>query len=82
MNTIVSIPGQILIGVLLAAILAIVLLIGWSVNRKRSQNIWQLPMLLKERYDKGEIFKKEYEDVKREIEKPLDQLNYYLKIYR
>jgi uncharacterized membrane protein len=82
MDTITSSLGPILIVVSLFVILAIVLFIGWTVNRQKFQSIGQLPRLLKERYDKGEIPKKEYEDIKREIEKPLNQLKYYLKIYK
>jgi uncharacterized membrane protein len=82
MDTIISSLGPVLIVVSLFVILAIVLFIGWIVNRQRLQNIGQLPRILKEKYDNREISKKEYEDVKREIEEPLHQLKYFLKIYR
>ncbi len=80
-NTIMSSLGLILLLVLLLVIFAIILFIGWRVNRQRFQYIGQLPLLLKEKYYKGEISKKEYEDIKRDIEDPIRQLKYYLKIY-
>ncbi len=82
MNITTSYLGQILIDVSFIAILAIVLFIGWIINRKRIMNIEQLPLLLKERYYRGEISKREYEDIKMDIKERLDQLKYYLKIYK
>lgn len=80
-NTVISSWGPILIAVLLVLILAMVFLIGWRVNRPRSYSIGAFQKTLKARYEREEIPKKEYEDIKREIEEPLYQLNYYLKIY-
>ena len=80
-NIIISSLGPILIVVLMVAILAIVSLIGWRVNRPGSYNVEAFLRILKVKYDGGKIPKKEYEDIKREMEEPLYRLKYYLKIY-
>ena len=56
-------PWDILVtALILLSILAIVFLIGWKVNKPRSQiiNLEGSFGELKERYDRGEISKKEY----------------------
>ncbi|MFC2159417.1 hypothetical protein ACFLQS_01725 [Actinomycetota bacterium] len=81
-ESVISNLGQILIVISLIIIFALVLSIGWIVNKQSSKNITQLPKLLKERYDNREISKKEYEDIKRDIKEPLQQLRYYFRVYR
>ncbi|MCL4378790.1 MAG: SHOCT domain-containing protein [Actinobacteria bacterium] len=67
-----------------AIIIGIIFLIVWLVRRasysgesmpKTSEAI----VILKERYARGEIIKKEFEDVKKEITGPLLQYKNYLK---
>ena len=80
-NTIMSSFGPILLLVSLLVIFAIILFIGWRVNRPRSYNVEAFLGALKASYDGGKISKKEYEDIKREMEEPLNKLKYYSKMY-
>ncbi|GAH62431.1 unnamed protein product [marine sediment metagenome] len=74
--------GTLVIALILLSILAIVFLIGWKVNRTYPQSIEGLFRELKERYDRGEISKKEYEDIKRDTFKSVFQLKNYLKLFK
>ena len=80
-NTMMSSFGPIILLVSLLLIFVIILFVGWRVNRPRSYNIEEFLRTLKFSYNGGKITKKEYEDIKREMEEPLYKLKYYLKIY-
>ena len=74
--------GFTVISFFLFAILAIVLLIDWKLNRTSPQSIEGFLNVLKEKYREGEIPKKEYEDIKNEIKEPLLQIKNYMKLYK
>ncbi|MQY75962.1 MAG: hypothetical protein GH148_10640 [Clostridia bacterium] len=74
--------GTLVIALILLSILAIVFLIGWKVNRTYPQSVEGLFRELKERYDRGEISKKEYEDIKRDTFESVFQLKNYLKLFK
>ena len=74
--------GLTAIALFLLAILALVLLIGWKVNRTSPQSIEGFLKVLEERYNEGEIPRKEYEDIKSEIKEPLRQIKNFMKIYK
>ncbi|MHB1276146.1 MAG: SHOCT domain-containing protein [Candidatus Humimicrobiaceae bacterium] len=67
-----------------AIIIGIIFLIVWLV-RRASYSSESIPKtneaieILKERYAKGEITKKEFEDIKNEINEPLLQYKNYLR---
>ncbi len=77
-----SIWGLSVIAFFLVAALAVVLLVGWKVNRASPQSIEGFLRILKERYREGEIPKKEYEDIRNEIKEPLLQIKNYMKLYK
>ena len=81
-NAVTAYWVQIIFAVTFITILAIVLFVGWKFNRKEPYRAEEFLRSIAVRYRKGEIPRKEYEDIKREIKDPLDQLNYYLKVYR
>ncbi len=73
--------GLAVIAFFLLAVMAIVLLAGWKVNRTSPQSIEGFLKVLKEKYQGGEIPRKEYEDIKNEIKEPLLQIKNYMKLY-
>lgn len=73
---------QIILAVLLLAILSIVFLIGWGSNRANFYKNGKILQTLRPKYVKGEISRKEYEDVRRELKESLEKIRYYSKIYR
>jgi uncharacterized membrane protein len=77
-----SVWGLTVIAFLLLAVMAIVLVVGWKVNRTSPQSIEGFLKVLKERYHEGEIPRKEYEDIKNEIKEPLLQIKNYMKLYK
>jgi uncharacterized membrane protein len=73
--------GLAVIAFFLLAVMAIVLLVGWKVSRTSPQSIEGFLKVLKKRYQKGEIPRKEYEDIKNEIKEPLLQIKNHMKLY-
>ena len=80
-NEIISSQEIIITTVFLVLILVIALLIGWNINRSRPYTLEMMLRWLNEKYEKNEIQKKEYTDVKDVLEKSFNQINYYLKSY-
>ena len=80
-DSVITTQGIIIITVLLLLILVIALLIGWNINRSKPFSLEKMLHWLNEKYDRGEIQKKEFLDVKDEVENSFNQINYYLKIY-
>ncbi len=74
--------GLTIIALFLLAILAAVLLIGWKINRTSPQSIEGFLKVLEERYHEGKIPRKEYEDVKSEINEPLLQIKNFMELYK
>lgn len=74
--------GLIVIALFLLAILAVVLLIGRKVNQTSPQTIEGFLKVLEERYNEGEIPRKEYEDVRNEIKEPLVQIKNFMNLYK
>ncbi len=80
-NAIILSQEIIITTVFLVLILVIALLIGWNSNRSRPYTLEMMLRWLNEKYEKNEIQKKEYTDVKDVLEKSFNQINYYLKSY-
>ncbi len=80
-DTSISSLGMILIAASMLVILTIVLFLGWKVNKPKFQSAEYFLLVLKSKYDRGELPKKEYEDIKSELKESLEKLKYYLDIY-